>query len=243
LTSVKDLFINLFYQKQTREKKMYQVTIKGRTLTELKKAVSDINEELQSGVLVGHLMEKDLAEEEEEVLPIEEAIEQACVAPAQAVAPVLNVNELDSEGLPWDARIHASSKAKVKDGTWRLKRGVDDVTAYQIKLELHALMKKSGTVVAPAAPVQAVAPAAPVQAVAPAIPATLPTINAGHTFETFKVNFPMILGTLISEGKVNQEYVEQLKKYFGVAEIWNINDEQKLQLFENFANFGFIQKA
>lgn len=32
---------------------------------------------------------------------------------------------LDSNGFPWDSRIHSSSRERIKDGTWKLKRGVD----------------------------------------------------------------------------------------------------------------------
>jgi hypothetical protein len=38
-----------------------------------------------------------------------------------AIAPV----ETDVEGAEWNAELHASSKAKTKDGKWRKKRGVD----------------------------------------------------------------------------------------------------------------------
>ena len=44
--------------------------------------------------------------------------------------------ELDKDGLSWDARIHASSKALVADGTWRLKRGVEPALVAQVKAEL-----------------------------------------------------------------------------------------------------------
>lgn len=41
--------------------------------------------------------------------------------------------ELDSAGNTWDERIHASSKQRlVKDGTWKLKRGIDKTYAAQI---------------------------------------------------------------------------------------------------------------
>lgn len=36
--------------------------------------------------------------------------------------------ELDSAGMPWDERIHASTKSKVKDGTWTFRRGLDEAT-------------------------------------------------------------------------------------------------------------------
>lgn len=48
--------------------------------------------------------------------------------------------EVDVSGLPWDARIHASSKAKVADGTWRLKRGVDNDLVTSVTAELKAVM-------------------------------------------------------------------------------------------------------
>jgi len=47
--------------------------------------------------------------------------------------------DLDSTGLPWDARIHAGSKSKNKDGSWTAKRGLNDEAAVNaIKAELRA---------------------------------------------------------------------------------------------------------
>jgi len=51
-----------------------------------------------------------------------------------------NCPELDASGLPWDARIHAGSKAKLQDGTWRKKRGVDDEDYNRVIEELKSLM-------------------------------------------------------------------------------------------------------
>lgn len=49
--------------------------------------------------------------------------------------------ETDSDGLPWDERIHASSRGKMKsDGTWKRKRGVGDSVYEGIVLELKAAM-------------------------------------------------------------------------------------------------------
>ncbi len=41
--------------------------------------------------------------------------------------------EVDSAGLPWDERIHSSSKEKVKGDTWKYKRGVDKNLVAQIE--------------------------------------------------------------------------------------------------------------
>lgn len=50
--------------------------------------------------------------------------------------------ELDNSDppLPWDARIHSGSKAKLQDGTWRKKRGVDPEDYNRVVEELKQLM-------------------------------------------------------------------------------------------------------
>lgn len=48
----------------------------------------------------------------------------APVAPP-AAAPSGGV-EKDARGLPWDMRIHSSSRAKTANGTWRVKKGMND---------------------------------------------------------------------------------------------------------------------
>ena len=45
---------------------------------------------------------------------------------------------LDTEGLPWDARIHATTRTKRQsDMTWKLKRGIDETLVKQVKAELR----------------------------------------------------------------------------------------------------------
>lgn len=64
-------------------------------------------------------------------------------APAQSInpAPVLSGVELDSAGLPWDGRIHAESRAKIKkDNTWKKRRGVDDATVADVEAQLRAIL-------------------------------------------------------------------------------------------------------
>lgn len=48
--------------------------------------------------------------------------------------------ELDKEGLPWDVRIHSSSRATIKDGTWKLKRGLESDYVEEVKAELKKVM-------------------------------------------------------------------------------------------------------
>jgi len=60
--------------------------------------------------------------------------------PTAATQPATTV-QLDSEGLPWDKRIHASTRTKrVGDDTWKLMKGVDKALVEQVKAELRATM-------------------------------------------------------------------------------------------------------
>src|SRR5574337_74434 len=82
----------------------------------------------------------------------------AAAAPTAPAAPPSPAGgggtEVDGRGLPWDARIHAPSKLKNQDGSWRQKRGVATDLVAQVEAELRGLMAL------PAAPAP-VAPTAP----------------------------------------------------------------------------------
>ena len=90
------------------------------------------------------------------------------VASSAAGASSVGV-ELDKHGLPWDGRIHAESKGKIVDGSWRKKRQVDPALVAQVEAELRQVMG--------AAPLaQGVAPApTPVSVAASTIAQSVPT--------------------------------------------------------------------
>ena len=48
--------------------------------------------------------------------------------------------EVDSAGMPWDYRIHASSRAKVADGTLRQRRNLDPNVLAQVQAEMLQVM-------------------------------------------------------------------------------------------------------
>lgn len=66
--------------------------------------------------------------------------------------PTLSVAEstsrtTDKNGLPWDERIHSSSRAINADGTWRYRKNVPDETKQAVEAELSALMKQARALV------------------------------------------------------------------------------------------------
>ena len=97
--------------------------------------------------------------------PVSDA--QTAFAPTAPAVPTTHAGgvDLDAKGMPWDNRIHAESKGKIADGTWRKKRNLDPTLLATVEAELRQLMG------APAAPVTANLPTA---SVSPAVAAPLP---------------------------------------------------------------------
>lgn len=59
--------------------------------------------------------------------------------PTEAGLTVAPSDTLDANGLPWDDRIHSSSRARNADGSWRMKRGVQEHLVKEVEHELRAL--------------------------------------------------------------------------------------------------------
>lgn len=85
------------------------------------------------------------------------------LGPASLGAGAASV-ELDKNGLPWDERIHAGTKTKLKGGEWKAKKNVEAALVASVEAELRARMA------ATPAPVAAVDPAAVFGAAVPGVP-------------------------------------------------------------------------
>lgn len=147
--------------------------------------------------------------------------------------------ELDSKGLPWDGRIHAESKGKIADGTWRKKRNLDPALLAQVEGELRQVMGATGaplahstapiaTTQAPATvapvtanlptasvsqPAVAPPPPAPVAGAAPTMPAAPNVAPAGDVPQDARQQFVGLVGrasAAIQGGKVTQVEVNQI---------------------------------
>jgi hypothetical protein len=198
------------------------------------------------------------------------AINNGTLRKMAAARASADFNGVDSRGLPWDERIHASSRAKNKDGTWRYRRGLDEREAQAVEQELVERVKAAQveeivdtSTVAPSsfvppAPVESETPVpfgpptfvVPVEEPAPVptyenvpTPAAQPDRPA-HTFETFKSNFVQVFSTLMNSGIITPQYLQEIKDYFKVQEVFELyGDETKLrELFDNFCSGGLITK-
>lgn len=74
-----------------------------------------------------------------EVLLQQEAarVSAAAPPPPPAEPPAAGAPQLDKEGIPYDARIHSGTPTMNADGTWRKKRGIDEVEYGRIHAELQ----------------------------------------------------------------------------------------------------------
>lgn len=103
--------------------------------------------------------------------------------PVNAAAPAT-----DSNGMPWDARIHASTKGTNEDGTWRKKRKIDAAFVAAVEAELRGAPSGAAPVPAPV-PMPAAIPmpmGAPMQ-----MPSGLPPVVAAPAPVPMPAAIPM----------------------------------------------------
>ena len=127
------------------------------------------------------------------IIPPPPQIQVAAVDPVhvQAASPAAAAEDeevdvtgvVDADGLPWDPRIHSSSKQLVADGTWRKRRN----TAKELFAEVEAELRGLSAVDAPVdAPIPAPPPPPPPPAaVAFANPAPPPPAAADNQLDLF----------------------------------------------------------
>jgi hypothetical protein len=145
----------------------------------------------------------------------------AASAPSVAAAPApAGQVELDVDGLPWDTRIHASTKGKNQDGRWKAKRGVEPTLVAQVQAELRAVMgapaapvgnATTGAPATPPVPMPPAPPAPPAGIAAPA-PGTTPTAPAGVDFPTLA----KMVGELIPAGRLTNEALSAIVAKYGL---------------------------
>lgn len=77
---------------------------------------------------------------------------QPCAPVPTAVVPSAGGIEIDSKGMPWDTRIHSSTKAKNADNSWRKRKGVAPQTIEVVEAQLKTAMAAPTAMTIPAVP-------------------------------------------------------------------------------------------
>lgn len=149
---------------------------------------------------------------------------------------------VDSKGTVWDAKIHSSSRQLKADGTWRARRNVES-SSKPTDIAVQASMREQVSPKAEVQPVTVINPAASEPAKSYENIPIPNTQKPAHDFASFKATLIPTLAGLVKDGKLTQEYIQSLKTYFKVNEIWQVNDEQLSVMFDEFANAGLVTKV
>lgn len=131
----------------------------------------------------------------------------------------------DKNGLPWDERIHAGTKALNGDGTWKKRRGVDDATVAAVTAEL--------TGAAPAPTPEPIPAPQPEPTPAPT-PAPVPSTNRIQDFQQI-VQELQKAGTAAAADympKFHGQIVQTLLKLSGVTTVPEATTEQMQKMYE-----------
>lgn len=128
--------------------------------------------------------------------PMAASASTAASAPAPIPTPASAASgfegQVDSAGLPWDARIHQKKGGIKKDGTWKLLKGIDMTVVSAVVAELtKGKLPASVTAAPPAPPAQTDAFPAAVGAVPPPpVSSTVPLPPAATGSDTVPVPPP-----------------------------------------------------
>lgn len=131
----------------------------------------------------------------------------------------------DKNGLPWDERIHAGTKALNADGTWKKRRGVDDATVAVVTAELTGAAPQPEPTPAPTP--------TPQPETAPT-PAPVPSTNRIQDFQQI-VQELQKAGTAAAADympKYHGQIVQTLLKLSGVTTVPEATTEQMQKMYD-----------
>lgn len=166
------------------------------------------------------------------VAPVAPVVAEAAPV-AEAVEDVRSATDLDGDGMPYDAAVHANPPSMTEDGLWRAKRGKAD----EAKAARAAFKAKGGNVAAPVGlPTAAVvAPAAAALPGMPGMPSALPA-DAPEPISLDRV-IEKITG-MLTRNKLSEQVLAGLyQKHSGVADpaasfgVFNSNESARANLF------------
>lgn len=232
-------FCNAVFQKlinrKPKEMAEFTLSIKTESTSELADIVAKLNGDSVT-LATGGPLKQDIQR------VVGEAVNSTVAQNVPAPVPGLNVTvtgdvdvefetvndappATDKNGLPWDERIHAGTKALNGDGTWKKRRGVDDATVAAVTAEL------TGTAPAPT-PEPTPAPQ-PEPTPAPT-PAPVPSTNRIQDFQQI-VQELQKAGTAAAADYMPRFHgviVQTLLKLSGVTTVPEATTEQMQKMYE-----------
>lgn len=211
----------------------FDITIKDATAADLTAIANVLNGQLDVKPALQRPIESAKAdvekkwvapESEQQQIPM---FEQPAAQPNLPVPPVSIAPKQDSEdasvdstGLPWDERIHSSTKALNKDGTWKKRRGVPELTVDKVEAELRGVAVDD----TPAPAMPQLPPLPQQQATPPAMPQLPPIPQQTRDFN----NALTRIQSGFKDGKMNANTIKEISEALGVSSITDINGNEDL---------------
>lgn len=234
-------FCNAVFQKlinrKSKEMAEFTLSIKTESTSELADIVAKLNGDSVT-LATGGPLKQDIQRVVGEV--VNQTVVQNVPAPVPQPEPQDDepTNDTppatDKNGLPWDERIHAGTKALNGDGTWKKRRGVDDATVAAVTAEL------TGAAATPVPQVETPAPQpeptpepTPAPTPEPA-PAPVPSTNRIQDFQQI-VQELQKAGTAAAADympKYHGQIVQTLLKLSGVTTVPEATTEQMQKMYE-----------
>lgn len=225
-------FCNAVFQKlinrKPKEMAEFTLSIKTESTSELADIVAKLNGDQVVNTVVQHEVSETVVP-----TPTPAPVTITITNNTDDTVEVETVNDAppatDKNGLPWDERIHAGTKALNADGTWKKRRGVDDATVAAVTAEL------TGAAPAPTpAPQPEPTPApAPTPAPQPET-APVPSTNRIQDFQQI-VQELQKAGTAAAADympKYHGQIVQTLLKLSGVTTVPEATTEQMQKMYE-----------
>lgn len=136
--------------------------------------------------------------------------------------------DVDVRGLPWDGRIHASTKTKVKSGEWTAKRNADPEMVKAVEAELFKAMAAPTPAPTPAIQVEGAPPAPPPPAAASAIavegsPAAAPPPPGAEAGETVFAAFMRRVVAKQSSGVLTTTMTNEIAASLGLTSVRDLS--------------------
>ena len=225
-------FCNAVFQKlinrKPKEMAEFTLSIKTESTSELADIVAKLNGD--QVVNTGGLLKQDVQRVVSETVvptPTPATVTVTVTNNTDDTVEVETVNDAppatDKNGLPWDERIHAGTKALNADGTWKKRRGVDDATVAAVTAEL------TGSAPAPTPQPE------PTPAPTPEpTPAPVPSTNRIQDFQQI-VQELQKAGTAAAADympKFHGQIVQTLLKLSGVTTVPDATTEQMQKMYE-----------
>lgn len=227
-------FCNAVFQKlinrKPKEMAEFTLSIKTESTSELVDIVAKLNGD--QVVNTGDMLKQDIQRVVSETIvptPTPALVTVTVTNNTDDTAEVETVNDAppatDKNGLPWDERIHAGTKALNADGTWKKRRGVDDATVAAVTAELTG---------ATPVPEPTPAPTPAPQAEPAPTPAPVPSTNRIQDFQQI-VQELQKSGTASAADympKYHGQIVQTLLKLSGVTTVPEATTEQMQKMYE-----------